>query len=252
MMESVQLLDVSVNTASTKAAGDETIAYLEQESSKVVYFLSSETLLLLTDHADWKDTITESDMVLPGNGKVNGSIDEVLGHKRDPFFYESYFDRIFDYAVEMGMELLLVTESEEQFLSIQEDIHEKRPLLTFSGVYLTEQKESLEHIVNEINSVAPDILLVAMEQKQQLELLARYRQLMNAGLFLFTGDILYHKAMVDAQVPEQIEKLRISHVYRWFKTGGRIRTFFNNLRMKLRLKQRQKEQTEDEDIVNNS
>lgn len=241
MKERVHLLDVAVDIASTKVSSDATIEYLEEESSKVIYFLNSETLLLLQENADWKEIVGESDLILPGNSNVNTSVNEVLGHKRDPFFFESYFDTILDYAIEMGYEFLLVTEKEEQFISVQENIHEKRPFLTLSGMFLTEQDESLDRIVNEINSVAPDILVLALEEKKQLQLLQQYRNQMNAGLMLFTGDILYNKAVSEAEVPEQIQKLKIDNLYKWFRRGGSVRSFFNNIRMKLRLKQHQKE-----------
>lgn len=241
MKERVHLLDVAVDIASTKVSSDATIEYLEEESSKVIYFLNSETLLLLQENTDWKEIVGESDLILPGTSNVNSSVNEVLGHKRDPFFFESYFDTILDYAIEMGYEFLLVTEKEEQFISVQENIHEKRPFLTLSGMFLTEQDESLDHIVNEINSVAPDILVLALEEKKQLQLLQQYRNQMNAGLMLFTGNILYNKAVSEAEVPEKIQKLKIDNLYKWFRMGGRIRTFFNNIRMKLRLKQHQKE-----------
>ena len=184
MQDRVQFLNVAVNIAATKTASDATIKCLEEESSKVVYFVNSETLFLLEEKSDWRETIEASELVLPGTVSVNKSINEVLGHKRDSFFLESYFDNVLDYAVENGKELFIIAEKEEHFLSIQEHIQEKRPFITLSGVFLTEQEESADHVVNEINSVAPDILLVALEERKQLFLLENHRHQINAGLFL--------------------------------------------------------------------
>lgn len=239
MENRVRLLDIAVDTVSTKEASDATIEYLEEEGSKVIYFLNSETLLLLPENEAWERMVEESGLVLPGNSSVNASIDEVLGYKRDPFFFESYFDRVLDYALEAGMEFMVVAEDENKFHSLQENIHEKHSLLNLSGMFLTE--ESLGHVVNEINSVAPDILIMALEEKKQLEILEQYRTQMNAGLLLFTGNILYHKAVLDAEVPEQIQKLRIENLYKWFQKGGKVKAFFYNLRMKSQLKKQQKE-----------
>lgn len=243
----VQLLDVAVDIASTKDASDSTIQYIKEESSKAAYFVNSETLLLLQDNHDWKAVVEECELILPGNTSVNVSVDEVLGHKRDPFFFESYFDIMLDYAIEMGFELLLVAEDEEKFISVQENIHEKRPFLTLSGTFLTEQEESLDHIVNEINSVAPDILLIALEEKKQLDMLRLFRNQMNAGLMLFTGNILYNKAVSEAEVPETIQKLKIENLYKWFRKGGRWKALFSNLKMKLQLKEEQKRQQNEKD-----
>lgn len=242
MKDRIQLLDIVMDIASTKAASEATIQYLKEESSKVIYFVNSETLLLLQENNDWQNIVQECELILPGNASVNGSVDEVLGHKRDPFFFEGYFDSILDYAISAGYEILLVAEDEEKFTFVQENIHEKRPYLTLSGMFLTEQEESPDHIVNEINSVAPDILVVALEEKRQLGLLQDYRNQMNAGLILFTGSILYNKAVTESEVPEPIQKLRIESLYKWFRKGRRIRTIYNNIRMKLKLKQRNKEQ----------
>lgn len=242
MQDRVQFLNVAVNIAATKTASDATIKCLEEESSKVVYFVNSETLFLLEEKSDWRETIEASELVLPGTVSVNKSINEVLGHKRDSFFLESYFDNVLDYAVENGKELFIIAEKEEHFLSIQEHIQEKRPFITLSGVFLTEQEESADHVVNEINSVAPDILLVALEERKQLFLLENHRHQINAGLLLFTGNIMYNKAVSEAEVPEQIQKLKIENLYKWYRKDGRIKAFFNNIKMKLKIKQHKNKQ----------
>lgn len=241
MKNRIQLLDIAIDIDSTKVASEATIQCLNEESSKVIYFVNSETLLLLQENKDWKDVVEEADLVLPGNASVNNSVNEVLGHKRDPFFFESYFDRILDHAGSVGDEILLVAENEERLLSVQESIHERRPYLTFSGMFPAEQEESLDHIVNEINSVAPDILLIALEEQRQLRLLQDYRKKMNARVTLFTGGILYNQAVSEAQVPESIQKLKMDNLYKWSKKDGRIKTFFNNVRMKFRMKQQKKD-----------
>lgn len=238
MQDRVQLLNVAVDIAATKVASDATIEYLKDEGSKAVYFLNSETLLLLDENTGWKDTVELCDLVLPGTASVNKSINDVLGYRRDAFFFESYFDAILDYAIEMGHEILIVAENEERFVFIQENLHEKHPFITVSGVYLTEQEESSEHIVNEINSVAPEILLVALEEKKQLFLLEQCKNQINTSLMLFTGNIFYNKAISEAEVPESIQKLKIDNLYKWYRKGERFKTFFSNIKMKLKLKQR--------------
>ena len=242
MQDRIQLLNVAVDIASTKTASNATIGYLKEESSKVVYFLNSETLLSLEEHEDLRAIVEDSELVLPGTASVNASINQVLGHKRESFFVESFFDAILDYAVEMGHEILIVAENQERFTSIQENIQEKRPYITLSGVFLTEQEESTGHIVNEINSVAPDILLVALEEKRQLELLQEYRNQMNAGLMIFSGTVFYNKAVEEAEVPERIQKLKIESLYKWYRKDGRIRSFFSNIKMKLKLKKHKRGQ----------
>lgn len=240
-MKRIRLLDILVDAASTKEASNATIQYLNEESSKVVYFVKSETLLLLQQNSEWKDIVEESGLILPGTVMTSNSIDEVLGEKRDPFFVESYFDAIFDHAIEMGYEFFLLAEDEAKYISIQENIHEKRPYLPLSGMFLTEKEETLDQIVNEINSVAPDILLIALDEKKQLELLQKFRNQMNAGLMLFTADVLYNKAVLEAEVPETIKRLQLDNIYKWFRKGGRKKLLFNNLKMKLQVKRDNKD-----------
>lgn len=241
MKDRVELLGISVDIASTKEASETTISYIEAEGSKVVYFVNSETLLLLEGNSDWKDALLSCELILPGAANINTSINDVLGHKRDPFFFESYLDAILDYIVEMGLDALLVTGSEQQFQSVQANIHENRPFLYLSGLFKTEQDESYEHIVNEINSVAPDVLLVACDETMQLDLLDQYHNLMNAGIVLFVGDLLYHKAVIDEEIPQNIEKMNLNNFYRWIRKGGRLKALMNNLRMHLRLRQHKKD-----------
>lgn len=235
MKERVQLLDMAVDIVSTKDASDLTKQLIEEEGSRVVYLVNSETLLLLQADQQLKAVVEESELILPASVSVNASIDQVLGHKRDSFFLESYIDKILDYSIEMGYEVLLVAENESRFISIQENIHEKRPVLTMSGLYLTEQEESMDHLVNEINSVAPDILLLALNEKEQLSLLNSFRSQMNAGLILFAGNVLYNQAVTEAEVPVPIQKLKIDNLYKWFRMGDRIKMFWTNLAMKLQL-----------------
>ncbi len=241
MQDRIRLLNVAVDTVSTQTAYDATMEYMEEESTKVIYFLNSETLLLLEEDSDLCATVEECEMILPGSASVNTSINQLLERKKDFFFMESYFEMVFDYAVEIGKEILIVAASQDRFVSIQENIHEKLPYITLSGLSMTGRDETTEYIVNEINSVAPDILLIALEEKKQLELLQLYRNQMNAGLILFTGAFFYNKAVAEAEVPVKIRKLKIENLYKWYQKEGRIKTFFSNLKVKFKLKKQNKE-----------
>lgn len=237
MNKRVELLGISLDTTSTKESADATISYIEAEGSKVVYFVNSETLLLLEGHEDWKACVEDCEQVLPGAANVNNGMNEVLGYEREHFFFESYMDRILDYVVDMGLEALLVTGTEQQLLSVQANIHEKRPFLDLSGFYKIEQDGGYEHIVNEINSVAPDVLFVACEETMQLELLTQYYELMNAGMVFFVGRQLYHKAVIDEEIPEKIEKWNLNNLYRFVRKGGHFKGFISSLKMRLRMSQ---------------
>ena len=241
MEKRIQLLGIAVDIASTNDARELTVHYIDEGSGKVAYLVNSETLLLLQEKSDWKELVEESQQVLPGNANVNASIDTVLGYQRIPFCFEDYFDAILDYAIEVGYELLLVAQDEEKFNRIQENIREKRPFLTLSGTYLLEEETTFERVVNEINSVAPDILLVALEEKTQLEFLQQVKNQMTAGMMLCMGNILYNKVVSEAEVPESIQKLKIDNFYRWFQKDGAIKTFFTNLKVNLKLKKHNKD-----------
>ena len=92
MKERVQLLGIRVDIFSTKDAGALTRQYIEEESSRVVYFVNSGTLLLLQENDKWKDVVYKREMVLPGDVSVNYLLNESLGHKRYSFFFDSFFD----------------------------------------------------------------------------------------------------------------------------------------------------------------
>lgn len=235
MKERIELLGTFVDVLSTKEAADVTISYIEEKGSKVVYFINSETLLLLEGNNSLKETVEGCELVLPSGSNVDESVNEVLGYKRDPFFFESYMDRILDYIVEMGLDTLLVSGTEQQFQSVQANIHEKRPFFDLSGFFKTEQDESYEHVVNEINSVAPDVLLIACEEQMQLDLLNQYHDLMNSSCILYVGDLLYHKAVIEEEVPENIEKMNLNHFYRWFKKGSHLKRIVNSVKMRIRM-----------------
>ena len=57
MKNRIQLLDIAIDIDSTKVAAETTIQCLEEESSKVIYFVNSETLLLLQENKDWKEVV---------------------------------------------------------------------------------------------------------------------------------------------------------------------------------------------------
>ena len=236
MQDRVRLLGLFVDIASTDVAGEASINYIKEERSKSVYLVNSETLILLQASKGQEEILESCNMILPGTTSVSASIDEVLGNKRDPFFLESYFDMLFGYAVENGCEVFLVAGNESQFNSVQENIHEKWSYLTLSGTYLTGQDSSYEHIVNEINSIAPDILILALNENMQLDLLKGYKEQMNAGLILYTGNVLYNKAVTEAEVPESIEKLGFSNLYKWFRKDNSGKNLFNNIKMRFRLR----------------
>lgn len=236
MGDRIRLLDVMIDIASTETAIGTAFECMQQEGSHVVYFVNSNTMMLLKDHPDWKALVEESELVLPGCQSVNTGVNQVLGYQRQSFFPAGFFDNILDRAVEMGYEFMLIAADEEKFTAVQNNVHEKRPYLTFGGFSLAEQEYTQEHIVNEINSVAPDILLFALEDRQQLELLEQFKNQMNAGLILFTGNLLYEKAVLEEGAPSGTEKLRLWKLYRWLHRKGGIKTWLSNFRMRMELK----------------
>lgn len=236
MSDRIKLLDVMIDIASTEAAIGTAFECMRQEGSHVVYFVTSSTMMLLKDHPGWTALVEESELVLPGCQSVNTGVNQVLGYKRQSFFPAGFFDNILDRAVEMGYEFMLIAADEEKFTAVQNNVHEKRPYLTFGGFSLAGQEYTQEHIVNEINSVAPDILLFALEDRKQLELLEQFKSQMNAGLILFTGNLLYEKAVLEEGAPFGTEKMRFQKLYRWLQRKGGIRTWLSNFRMRMELK----------------
>ncbi len=240
MRDRIELLDTVIDVASTNTVCKSVKQYLSREGSSVLYFLNSETLLLLQNNQEYREVLGSCEWVLPGNQNVNASVDEVAGSDRDVFVFESFFESILDHAIEKGYEFFLLAEDSERFNYMKENIHEKRPYLTLSGMFLTDKEESLDHVVNEINSMAPDILLVALDEKKQWEMIKQFRNQINAGLMLFTGNILYNKVVAEAEVPEPIQKLRIANLYKWLRIEG-IKQTLNNLKMKIVIKRHHKD-----------
>ncbi len=123
MEERVQLPGSAIDILSTKDAIGLTQQFIRETGSRVVYLVNSETLLLLQKDQEKRYLVEESELILPGTANVSASIDQVLGHRRDSFFLESYMDAVFDYCIENGCEMLIVAEYVDKFITMQEKFH---------------------------------------------------------------------------------------------------------------------------------
>ena len=93
------------------------------------------------------------------------------------------------YAGDTGAELGILMDEEEQCELILQEFRKEFPYLSLHTVQY-EDFSSDEAVVNEVNSVAPDILFIGLRMDEMRHFLEEDRHRTNARLCVFVGDLL--------------------------------------------------------------
>lgn len=186
----ISLLSIGFDMYDTKEASKRTYDCLMEESFNLVYLVDAK-LCMEADRDEElgiASLIDTADLVLPANQSTETSVAELLGHTKGSFSVRDYFDELFSNVETTGMEAFVLTDTEDQLDKILTKIHTARP-------YLSVQGDSVEHIgddqfelvANAINSVAPDLLIVCLDDNVQINFLKNYKAKINVNLCISAG-----------------------------------------------------------------
>lgn len=170
--------------------------YLENESVNTVFILSDEVYNLAQTDKDFKDELDKADMLLASNTlmarEIIKSLDEttvVIEGKENDFSKYEYnpFDEIMSVIASQNATVFILTQDETELERCSIMLKMSIPDVNSWEKCCEDIEASSESVINEINGIAPDVLMCSFDSPFEEKWILDNRDKMNAKMVLGIG-----------------------------------------------------------------
>ncbi len=124
---------------------------------------------------------------IPGDSAVQSIVPKRYRHLAEDCSIRQYILKMCEYATDMGLDVCVLMDDEESLKTVFDNIRKVYPYLQLHG-WSFEKAKTSENIVNEINSVAPEILILGVNSGELRHYVERGRWMTNARLCICVGE----------------------------------------------------------------
>lgn len=195
-MTKADIMGLPVDIVELKELYREVKQYLENEYLNVIFFVTIQMIEKSASDPEYRKLLESSDYLLPGEESVLAAApcpQEQAGQE-EIFHNYQCFSRLSEWLgaeeghISRNVYYISKTRAETQMLV--DYSAEKYPWLKAQGMYCEGMEERDDLLVNEINAIAPDILVIALESPFQEEWVLKNSTKLNARLCIGIGGIL--------------------------------------------------------------
>lgn len=166
----------------------ESLDFLEEPVLHTIIFVEAVQCGIM---ADIEEAIRRKEQLLwiPGDDAVRMLLPKKERHAMGDFSIQRYVMKLCEYAVDMGLDVCVLMNREKELELITDEIRKLYPYLAFHGLCV-EHIASTEGMINEINSIAPEILISGIRFGELRRFIEGDRHKTNARLCICVGDLL--------------------------------------------------------------
>lgn len=174
--------------------------FLEEPALYTVSFVSAEQCSSI---AEAKEQLKNNEQIIwmAGDDAVRSLFPKKERHELMEFSVQQYVMHMCEYAADMGLDICFLMEDEKDLDIVTSGIRKAFPYLAMHGLSWQDMK-SPEMMINEINSIAPEILILGVHSGEIRRYLEVDRTKTNARLCISVGKIL---------VDEMSKKTKLFH-----------------------------------------
>ncbi len=229
--ERVRVLGVQVDAMRVDRAINLTNRYLEKHKFEYIVFANTPAALSGQQENLLKEYVDNAALVLPGDGNIEDAA-EVRKWLKDGISYQAeYFRKLFTRLNKQYAGFYVMAEKEEQLTKIRKIVKEKYNRLQMEDI-LWQEEESVDCMLNGINSLSPDILFICGNHERISGFLREHGCKINAGLCFCMEEIVTDQATEITEWPVAEGAHRA-----WEKMGGWISRIFHDHLFKKQMKQ---------------
>lgn len=189
--------------------------YLTNDVLNVIYLVSTKTLEIMAYNNEFIDIIESADFVLPANETLLSlhHVDalETKGMIVDYHFLYPMFESI----SEEEKTAFLVGRNKEEIDKFYTLFNKEYPNIKILGSCQEELLENQEQIVNEINGIAPDLLIFAVDTPFQEKWIKDNKARLNAKLCFAIGEVIEQIFKEHKEVPFLIKEFKLEGIYNY-------------------------------------
>lgn len=184
-----ELAGVRVDNCGLREALHKIEAYLNNECLNIVEIINMKTIIAAGEDEKVRQCMEEMDLVIPSDREILEELGVTSGQRLHDVENNQLLHEFLKRVQRGRHSVYLLTETTSQmeslcsFLENTCDGH-----LLICGSYAFEEcPEDVEHVVNEINSVAPHVILATLPTPMQEHFIYEHRHMLNAKIWFGIG-----------------------------------------------------------------
>ena len=186
----IDVLGVQIDYLNVDAEMEQIMAFMQNDFLNTVGIITMNALLTVKEAPQWKDYIENLDMSVPGEKEVLEAAGIDGGQIYEEVEENEFFARLFWYLISRDCRVFLLGGSQEEVEGLKKYLLETYPGLLIVGetADTADGEVSTDHLVNEINSVSPDLIISGLPGFRQDQFLMENRQKINGKIWLGLGE----------------------------------------------------------------
>lgn len=185
-------------------------AYLRTDVMNTVYMISVDTLSYMSDMPELSETLKDSNLILPAE-KLILSKSKVKKPRGGVTGYRAFLHLLKDRTI---INTIYVIGSEPNYTEqLAEVLHDSNPGINICRVQALDSANNDEVIINDINSEAPYVIVLAMDSPKLENWMKEHKSKLNAKLCIVLCDILEGIVKENVKPAHWITKLGLENVY---------------------------------------
>lgn len=216
MQASVKIMDIDVDMMTNDSFIQEINEYLISDKLNVIFFASTELLNHAVEDEDYRDLITQADLLLPGEeALLSAHHVEVLEAGGMVVSCKSFGNMLANLWNE-ERSMYIIAKSEAEITTLENWCKKMQPELRVLGSWEYDPEETATEdaaLVNEINSHTPDMLLVNLELGHQERWIMDHKDMLDAKLCIAIGGVAGMILAEEKETPAWVRKFHLSGFY---------------------------------------
>lgn len=191
MNEQLELFDIPFQIYSERQLYERSCDFLEESTLYTIFFVAAEQCNYFSEAKEFVRK-TEQTLWIPGDDALRTLLPKKDRHDLSDFSILNYVMQVCGYAADRGLDLCFLMEDEKQLELVMDSVRNAYPYLAIHGLEL-KTMESPEMMVNEINSIAPEVLFLGLHSAELRRYMEFDRKRTNARLCICVGNLLVNE-----------------------------------------------------------
>lgn len=191
MEEKINILDINIDDYTAKQAMKRVIFFMQSEAVSVIEMVTVDMLVLAKEEAQLKESIEQSDMVLPGEKAILEAADITDSRQLQEVEGQTFVKMLLKYFHKNHCRVFLLVETEEDAQKMYAFFEASYRGVQIVGMArVAEENQADDMVINAINGAEVDCVLAALPSPVQEAFITRNRSVLNARIWFGAGKML--------------------------------------------------------------
>lgn len=184
-MRKFSILGISLTDYSAREALHKTERYLHSGALNTAAYISSELISRVSGDEERKKTLEQLDLTVCMEPSILEAADIAANGRIREIEERIYLKEVLRRLVRTHSRVCLLTSTAEVMETLSESLQEYQDNLNLAGKKVFEDyEENVERLMNDLNDLAPDVVISGLPWDMTLDLIKEARRYLNAELWL--------------------------------------------------------------------